>query len=430
MKLVYSIIWRLSAALLVIMAAWASVFYYIIVDEINDETDDSLEDYSAYIIKRALAGEELPSKDNGTNNSYHIREVSAEYADHTPRVQYLDQEVYIYSKRETEPARVRTAIFRDDDDRYWELTVSIPTFEKSDLLETILWWLVVLYILLTLVILAVNAWIIHRSFRPLYTLLRWLDGLTLGGVIPPLENETRVTEFRRLNDAMVRHAHRNNEMYEQQRLFIGNASHEMQTPVAVCRNRLEILANDPSLGEQQLAEVLKTTQTLDHISKLNKTLLLLTKIDNRQFASNGEVDVAALLRKLAADYSEVYELRGIRVDFRQEASPLVAMNDTLANMLFSNLIKNAFVHNRDTGGRIEIAVTPGGVSISNTSDEGVLDSGRIFTRFYQGSKKRGSLGLGLALVESICKTCGMQVSYGYRNGWHCFVVAFPAQRAK
>lgn len=427
MKLIYRIISRLSIALFVLLAAWAALFYYIIVDEINDETDDALEDYSEQIITRALAGESLPSADNGTNNTYYIREVAAEYAARVPHMVYLDQEVYLDSKKETEPARVLCTIFRDAADRYFELTVMIPTIEKEDLLETILSWIIILYIILLLAIIAVNAWIIYRSFRPLYAILDWLDTFTVGREIPPLDNDTKVTEFRRLNEAMLRNARRNNEMYEEQQQFIGNASHEMQTPVAICKNRMEILLNDPSLTEQQLGEIVKTRQTLDHISKLNRTLLLLTKIENRQFPESTEIDMNRLIKKLADDYSEVYAGRNIYVHIGEEAQLKVVMNETLASVLASNLLKNAWVHS-PRGAEVGIRLTARGISVCNTAEGGPLDPQQVFKRFSHSSQNAGSLGLGLALVESICKLYGMEARYDYSDSMHHFSISITTEK--
>lgn len=80
MKLIYRILLRISLVLTVILAGWALFFYVAIINEVNDEVDDSLEDYSEMIIIRALAGEELPSVNSGSNNQYYLTEVSPKYA--------------------------------------------------------------------------------------------------------------------------------------------------------------------------------------------------------------------------------------------------------------------------------------------------------------------------------------------------------------
>ena len=108
MKLIYYIILRITLALTLILTIWAVFFYVTMIDEVNDEVDDSLEDYSETIIIRALAGEELPSENNGSNNQYYLTEVTKEYAGNRNDIQYKDSMVYIVEKGETEPARILT----------------------------------------------------------------------------------------------------------------------------------------------------------------------------------------------------------------------------------------------------------------------------------------------------------------------------------
>ena len=236
MKLIYRIALRLSLVLLPLLALWAVLFYAAMVDEINDEADDALEDYSELIVTRMLAGRALPSLNSGSNNSYSIAPVDEAYASKHPRIVYYDAEVFIPEKDETEPARILTTVFQDRDGNYFELKVATPTFEKDDLLETILGWVVSLYFLLLVTIVGVTVWVLHRSMRPLYALLRWLDGYVPGRNNPPVPDDTNISEFRRLNEAAQRAADRSDELFDRQKQFIGNASHELQTPLAVLGN--------------------------------------------------------------------------------------------------------------------------------------------------------------------------------------------------
>lgn len=132
----------------------------------------------------------------------------------------------------------------------------------------------------------------------------------MGARNAPLAVETSVTEFRKLNDAARRYAERAESSFERQKQFIGNASHEMQTPLAVCRNRLEMLVDDAhALTGEQLGEIAKVQRTLDYLVRLNRSLLLLSKIDNGQFPEAEEVDVNALVRRTAEDMEEIYAYR-------------------------------------------------------------------------------------------------------------------------
>ena len=303
MKLIYRILIHLSLALPIILAAWGILFYMAIIDEVNDEVDDSLEDYSEVLITRALAGEQLPSQSDGSNNSYYLITVTADYAEKQKRIRYSDEMVHIEAKGETEPARVLRTIFKDKDRQYYELTVSTPTIEKQDLQEAILNWMLLLYFSLLLLILLVNTWVYYRSMRPLYVLLKWMDQYTIGKSQSPPDLQTNITEFRKLNEAAIQTHRRNQAIYEQQKQFIGNASHELQTPLAICQNRLEMMAESESLTEDQLTEIAKIQQTLTYIIRLNKSLLFLSKIENGQFQESQEICLNDLISSATSQHS-------------------------------------------------------------------------------------------------------------------------------
>lgn len=423
MKLTYRIALRLSLFLLPLMALWAVLFYFTMVDEINDEADDALDDYSEMIIVRMLAGRELPPLNSGSNNSYSIIPVDEAYVDTHPHINYYDAEVYIPEKEETEPARILTTIFQDGSDNYYELKVATPTFEKEDLLRAILYWVVLLYILLLITTLTLTMWVFHRSMRPLYALLQWLDHYTPGQKNAPVPNDTRIREFNKLNAAAQQAVDRVENVFEQQKQFIGNASHELQTPLAVLGTRIEWLLDHASLNEEETGELLKMQRSLGHIVRLNKTLLLLTKIENGQFPESSTIDMGQLVEEQAELFKEIYAGRSLScsVNIREDFS--VKMNESLASTLTSNLLKNAFVH-AEAGGHIAITVGTKQLSISNDGRQ-PLDAEHIFDRFFQGEKKEGSTGLGLALVKAVCRYYGLQLEYRYVDGQHTFTVEWP-----
>ena len=128
--------------------------------------------------------------------------------------------------------------------------------EKDDLLVAIAYWVVILYILLLLTTIGLTVWVFHRSMRPLYELLHWLDRYTPGRRTEPVPDNTSVSEFRRLNAAAQRAVDRSEKLFERQKQFIGNASHELQTPLAVVASRIEWLIDNTSISEQQALELL------------------------------------------------------------------------------------------------------------------------------------------------------------------------------
>lgn len=419
MKLIYHVLIRLSLALLIVLTAWTVFFYYTMIEEINDEVDDALEDYSETIIIRSLAGRELPSTGDGTNNSFQINEISPEEAKMYPPIKYYDANIYIKEKKETEPARILRTVFTNNDGRYFLLEVSTPSFEKEDLREAITNWIIFLYIVLLITLLLVCIWIFYRSLTPLYSLLNWLDHYQPGKQHTLIENKTNIREFRKLNDAARQAVERSEQLFNQQKQFIGNTSHELQTPLAVCNNRIEWLLDNTELTEEQMKELFKTKHTLNYIVRLNRSLLFLSKIDNGQFSEIQSININDIIIHLLEDYKEIFGHYELVVSLEIKGLLFINMNEALAEALVSNLLKNAFVHNIEKG-FVQVIVNEHELIITNSGLSSSLDSEHIFKRFYHGNRKKESTGLGLAIVDAICRQYHLQIFYQYMEEKHCF----------
>ena len=422
MRLFSRIAIRLAATLIVLMSLWAVLFYFAMADQIHDEVDDALEDYTTLIITRKLAGRELPNAGDGSNNTFTITPVSADYARRHSHYRYHDESVYIPEKREYEPARVITTIFNDAEGQYYELKVSTPSFEKADLFSAVLLWIVVLYVLLLLITVGITMLIFYRNLRPLYILLEWLDSYHPGVNPKPINNPTRVTEFKRLNVALQSAIDRSEQMLERQTQFIGNASHELQTPLAIIGNRVEWLLDESKLTDEQAMELYKINKTLSRAVRLNKTLLLLTKIENSQFIETSQVDLVAIVAETVESLSEIYISRQIKFTTDLPSKFEVQMNESLASTLVTNLIKNVYVHS-EQGVEARAAIVGRKLIVENQGRE-MLDREHIFERFYQGSQRETSMGLGLALVAAICRHYNINIEYSFVNGSHRFEVDF------
>ncbi len=413
---------RLSFAIAIIMAVWAVAFFFVMMHEVSDEVDESLENYADVLMLRALRGEELPKENLGSTSEYTLREVSSAYAERIPHVRYEDSEVYVRARGEEEPVRVFSQIFRNSEGKWLELQVLTPSIEKEDLMGQIIMWLAGLYFCTFFTIVILNYYGLRRAMRPLHRLLHWLDHYRLGRKNHALNNPTKIMEFRRLNESAVQTLARSENLHEQQRQFLGNASHELQTPLAICQNRIELLLEDESLSEQQLGELLKVCSTLNGLSKLNRSLLLLCKIESGRFADVKHIDWAALLSKLLPDYEELYSAGGMLTEVSVDGSPSWKMDESLAKALLTNLLKNAYVHNAP-GGTVRINMNENGISISNTATDGrSLDPNTIFQRFVHRSDSASSTGLGLPIVHAICKHYGLAIHYHFADNAHVFEV--------
>lgn len=423
MKLIHNIAVRLSVALLPVIGLWAMVFYFVIVDEINDEADDLLESYAEQLMVRKLSGKELPVTNIMTDGHYSISQVTESYADSQAGMEYYDSDFYISETDENEPARFLKTIFRDREGRCFELIVATPTFEKNDLIGTILWWILALYLILLLTVILIALVVLQKSMRPLYKILDWLNAYTPGKSHSRLSIDTDIHEFRQLEKVTTEATDRSDKAFEKQKQFIGNASHELQTPLAVLGGRIDWMLDNDSLGEESVGELVQMKRELGHIVRLNKTLLLLTKIDNDQFPDQTDVNLSSMVLSQKELYEEIFSSKKISCSVQVPDEPvIVRMNETLASILVTNIIKNAFVHSPE-GGTVTLTLTENGLVVANSGDS-PLDQGRIFDRFYQGAKKDGSTGLGLALAKTIADRNGLRLTYSYENGMHLFRIGF------
>lgn len=423
MKLIHNIAVRLSVALLPVIGLWAMVFYFVIVDEINDEADDLLESYAEQLMVRKLSGKELPVTNIMTDGHYSISLVTESYADSQAGMEYYDSNFYISETDENEPARFLKTIFRDREGRCFELIVATPTFEKDDLIGTILWWILALYLILLLTVILIALVVLQKSMRPLYKILDWLNAYTPGKSHSRLSIDTDIHEFRQLEKVTTEATDRSDKAFEKQKQFIGNASHELQTPLAVLGGRIDWMLDNDSLGAESVGELVQMKRELGHIVRLNKTLLLLTKIDNDQFPDQTDVNLSSMVLSQKELYEEIFSSKRISCSVQVPDEPvIIRMNETLASILVTNIIKNAFVHSPE-GGTVALTLTENELVVANSGDS-PLDQSRIFDRFYQGTKKDGSTGLGLALAKTIADRNGLRLTYSYENGMHLFRIGF------
>lgn len=262
--------------------------------------------------------------------------------------------------------------------------------------------------------------VLKGVFRPLYRLLDWLHGIQPGKEVPVLENSTEIREFQQLSAAAVDMGNRSYKAYEEQKQFIENASHKLQTPLAIVRGKVELLAESEGLTEEQMKELDDIYATLGRAVKLNKSLLLLSRIENGQYAEMEDVSVDEILDNLLPDLVDIYEHKQVHLLRRQGEQPfIIRCNQSLAQILVSNLVKNALLHNRD-GGEVQILTTLSSLLIKNTGDA-PLDAGKLFRRFYRGADgAKESTGLGLAIARSIAVSASLKLFYEWADGMHCF----------
>ena len=420
MKLLNHTLKYLSLTLLVIISIWAAIFYINMLDEVYDSLDDGLDNYKILIINRAHEDSTVLTKDTFAESNYEIREIGEKEALSRKDV-HADTLMYTLNEEDFEPFRMLTSAFTLNN-RYYELKVISSMVEEDDLIEDLLYSLIWLYVAMIASIIIVNNFLLKKTWKPFYLLLDQLKQFKLGKdpVIKPAE--TQVKEFKELNEAVGLLINRSLEAYNGQKQFIENASHELQTPLAISINKLELLTEKEDLTETNLIAIGQVIQTLERLTRLNKSLLLLSKIENKQFQENEQVDLNAVFKNLVEEFTDFAEYKNVSLKLEEIGQLNAFMNKNLAEIFITNFIKNAIVHNVSNG-FVRIMVNPTSFTIYNSGSDAALDPEKIFLRFQKKSNEKNNTGLGLAIVKAIADLYGINIYYSFDNG-HRMTVSF------
>lgn len=277
--------------------------------------------------------------------------------------------------------------------------------------------------LLLIAVFVVMRYVPQRLWCPFYATIRRIESFRLEKEHVPELPQTGVSEFDELNHILSELMAKSVKSYRLQREFTENASHELQTPLAIAQMKIDALQQDPNLTNRQAEGLQDIYIQLRRMSRLSRSLLLLSKIENSQFRKDDHVDVNAYVRKLLPQWQTISGSQVI--DVQEHGHTEVACNEMLLESLLTNLVVNAIRHSREAD-TVTVEIFPDKLIVSNTSEGGALDKEHIFNRFYHSSESKKGYGLGLAIVKSICDFHHWQIDYNYVQAHHVFTVDMKA----
>lgn len=301
----------------------------------------------------------------------------------------------------------------------YKVSIRKSLIESKSLLKSI-----TITMLLTLSVGLVLLYLFQRRFskvlwRPFYQTLAKAKAFDVSdGSALDLTPEP-IYEFNELNSELVKMTEKITRDYRNLKEFTENASHEIQTPLALINSRVEELIQEKSVAPNQMSWIQDIHESTLRLSRLNHALLLLSKIENGQFYEREAINVNALIAVKLASLEEMFNLKGITISFRETGSLVLQMNSVLADVLFTNLINNAFKHNIRQG-KLEILIEANAFVIENTGEELKVNPKLLFERFRKQNQSSHSLGLGLAIVKKICDVHDLNITYAYEARRHTF----------
>ena len=301
------------------------------------------------------------------------------------------------------------------------ITVSKTTIEENELLEGLLSSFAIIAGFLVFAFFIVN-WLLSKTlWKPFYKTLSQLNNYDIKKHAQSHFENARITEFEQLNATLNKMTEKIHSDFAKQKEFTENASHEMQTPLAVVKANLSLLMQSPNLKEEEMDRLQAIDNTLKKLNALNKALILLTKIENNQFTENTTVHLKDTVAKALANFSDLVEAKKIRVETTFSDDLCINMDPALADILISNLLQNAIRHNYE-GGRIVVSINEKTLTIANIGEPLRISEEEMFTRFKKNDASKDSLGIGLSIVKSICTLYAVGISYRYTDSLHTFTL--------
>lgn len=396
------------------------IFYFAIESIVAEDVDENMQAQKKSLLAK------LKAQSNSTIN-FLPEIISTDFEiSPIPKFQKKDSLYTINEYDSTSAERLPYRILESNimiKDRLYSLTLKNSLIDTEDLKERIVLIMGILLLCIIAGFYLINIYISKKTWKPFYLTLEKLHHFRVDKNEPLLLSTSDVTEFSDLNKVLTSLAHTNQQVYQSQKEFTENASHEIQTPLAILQAKLELLMQTTPLNAKQAELLTDAGQVVQKMSKLNKTLLLLSKIENNQFPETGNVPLTTIITHLLQQYKNAIAEKGLKIDVEEIDVAFVIANPLMIEILLSNLLANAIRHNIKNG-LIKISFVNNLFTISNSGKPRALDKSKLFQRFQKQAVMGESLGLGLALAHQICYLYGAVISYTFSECLHLFSVDF------
>ncbi len=413
----------LSVAFSIIISIWAVIFYYNLIDEVYDSLDDGLINSKILIVEKAIKSPEILENKTFDERNYTIRKLGP--SENVRRTEtFSDTLIQTRNENEREPFRKVQTVFEDPKGNFYELTIITSMVEEDDLIEDLMYSLIWLYGITLFILFLFNFVFGKWIWRAFFKTIEKLRNLRIGTKRELDFPKTSITEFRQLQQTLNEVIASNYDTFQQQKHFISSASHELQTPLAISVNRLELLSESENLDESHIAQLDDVIRTLEKLAKMNRSLLLISQIENNQFQESEIVSIPEVIRETVQALEELIAFRNIRLEFEETEPCHTRMNRELAGIVISNLLRNA-IHNNVRNGQIRIRTDVHSLIISNSGLKAALDEHKLFRRFNKNPENAQSIGLGLSIVKTICDLYGIAITYRFDEDMHTFFLQFP-----
>ncbi|OIR07629.1 sensor protein QseC [mine drainage metagenome] len=390
-------------------------FYFVLDYVLTRQLKETLRSEQFEIIHFIEEHHTLPEFQN-TRNQWITAEKSSEKIKR-PRFQNSSY----YNEREKENESVKQLLFTvDAGGQNFLITVNKSEAETEDLLKLIILVTIGMIALILLFNYLINRKLINKIWQPFYKTIDDIKTYQVSDKQPLQLSKEQIDELNLLNDSLNKMTQSIYREYAALKSFTENASHEMQTPLAVIRSKIDLLLQQSELNEQSLQQILSIEDAAQRLSKLHQSLLLLTKIENKQFVLNEAVDLKKIILEKIKEREELIDSKKLKIETNCK-EVVLSFHHHLAEILFNNLLNNVIKYTPENG-TINIELNEDFICFKNDATKEALDVNKIFQRFYKPSDSRDGTGLGLAIIKEICNLAGFDISYSFNNHQHIFLI--------
>lgn len=404
---------------LVVLISIGPLFYLISNVLFEDDADEDLIVLKEYFVKNTVG--KLKINDIEKWNSY-SHDVKIEKFNGLKNDTLFDQSFYDSINKEVEPLRVLESPVLIENQPY-TFSARINMVGKENLIFSTALLFIILLLFLFSGFFIITKIISNTIWHPFYVSLDRIERFEIDKDTDIEFIASSTEEFERLNKAIQNLMKRNRLIYKSHREFIENAAHELQTPIAVFKGQLETLLQRTDLNDEQFAILDKLNATTARFSRLNRNLLLLSKLDSNQF----EVDELVFLNEIILNQSDFFKeqaiSKSISIDVKLESDVYQKGNQFLFEILISNLFLNAINHNVENG-FIKVVLNQNSLLFSNTGITKPLYANKLFERFSKSNPSSKGNGLGLSIVKKVIDIYQWDIKYKFDNYLHVFEIHF------
>jgi signal transduction histidine kinase len=392
------------------------LFFYIFKKEIYEELDEQMRDEKRNIERLIERSDTIPSFYSCVNT-----EILIFVAPIGLRIKPERKDTVINHPHEGEITFRQWRYTVNTEGNNYVVVIRKSLIDLSDLSEQILYALITGFITLLIGAAIVNYIVLRVALRPFYHTLKQLQKYSLDKPGNLSLTQTNTKEFRELNQTLKLMTNQIENDFQRTKQFTENASHEIQTPLAIIRNKLELLMQSNNIQHEEASLIQSAYEAVERLSRLNKTLILLTRIENKEFSEKKVLNFGTLVKHLTSQMEEKVQLKGLKISIHAHSDFNHPINITLAEILISNLLNNA-IRYTEKGNEIRIEIYKNRITFSNPGLPFNIDAEKLFSRFFKISASSKSLGIGLSLARTIAESCDLKLSYSYQNYTHLFSV--------